>query len=102
MSGIFHQWKQMQQEQEPDEYPIQTNEPCPFCGRLIEWSGSILYCQPCQTTWPDFQDLRIDRMNARIAAYQAAQAAQAADDQRQEDECFYNGEVAASIDRWEW
>ena len=102
MSGIFHQWGQMQQEQEPDEPPIQTDEACPFCGRLIEWNGSDLYCEPCRRTWASFIDLRIDRMNARIAAYQAAQAAPAADAQREEDEYFYNGEVAASIDRWEW
>ena len=38
---------------------------------------------------------------AATAPAQAAQAAQAADAQREEDEYFYNGEIAASIDRWE-
>ena len=101
MFNHFRTPDELMSQQEPDELPIQTDQPCPFCGRLVEWSGHELYCQPCLRTWPGFQDLQSDKMMQKILAHQAAQAAQAADDQRQEDEYFYNGEVAAALDRWE-
>lgn len=87
---------------EPDEYPIQTDEVCPFCGQLIEWDGGDLYCEPCHRTWPDFRDVSYDRDNVKFAAKRAADAALWADDQRAEDESVYHGEIAVAVDRWGW
>ena len=108
---------ELQRDEDPDELPIQTDEACPFCGRLIEWSGYNLYCQPCQRTWPDFSDLRLDRHEVKYAARKAADekwlsAMQDAaddereaewqeahgDDQRDEDESGYSATVA--LERW--
>lgn len=55
-------------QQEPDEYPVQTDTPCPHCGRLVEWSGYNLYCETCGADWDDFIQLNADIAHARREA----------------------------------
>ena len=76
MFSYFRGVDEMMAMQEPDDPPIQTDEPCPFCGQLVEWNGDVLYCEPCKMTWPAFDELRFDRGMER---YRQAQA------QRDED-----------------
>lgn len=94
MFSHFRSADELMAEQEPDELPIQTDQPCPFCGQLVEWNGIGLYCEPCRRSWPGFEDLRLDRSNVRYAAQKAAQA------QRDEDSDAYADTVAAGLERW--
>ncbi len=75
MFSYFRTADELMSQQEPDEYPIQTDSPCPFCGQLVEWNGDRLYCEPCQRVWPNFEELRFDVWTAKAKAQKAAHTA---------------------------
>ena len=109
MFSNFRTANELMSQQEPDPLPSWTNEPCPFCGRFIQWDGDQLFCAPCLRTWTDWSDVRFDRHEVRYAARKAAQRAaeEAAmweyyegDDQRDEDSSSYADAVAEGLERW--
>ena len=111
MFNHFRTADELMSQQEPDPLPYGTNEPCPFCGKFIQWDGDQLFCAPCQRTWTDWSDVRFDRHEVRYAARKAAQVAaeealmweeyyESEDDQRDEDEDGHGNTVAAGLVRW--
>lgn len=75
MFSYFRSADELMSYQEPDELPIQTDSPCPFCGRLVEWNGDQLYCEPCSRVWPDFAELTFDKWTVKARAQKAAHLA---------------------------
>ena len=75
MFNHFRTADELMSQQEPDELPIQTNSPCPFCGQWVEWNGDQLYCEPCSRVWPDFVELQFDVWTAKAKAQKAAHVA---------------------------
>ena len=75
MFNHFRTADELMSQQEPDDLPYWTNEPCPFCGQRIQWDGDQLFCDPCQRTWCDWEDVRFDRHEVKCAARKAARAA---------------------------
>ena len=75
MFNHFRTADELMSQQEPDDLPRWTNEPCPFCGQCIQWDGDQLFCDPCQRTWAGWDDVRFDRHELRYAARKAARAA---------------------------
>ena len=75
MFSYFRTADELMSQQEPDEYPIQTDSPCPFCGQLVEWNGDQLYCEPCQRVWPSFGELRADVWTAKARTQKDAHTA---------------------------
>lgn len=65
MFSYFRTPDEMMEWQEPDEYPIQTDTPCPTCGRLVEMDGHGFYCEPCQRTWGDLTEVQFDAIARR-------------------------------------
>ena len=111
MFSNFRTAGELMSQQEPDPLPSWTNEPCPFCGQLIQWDGDQLFCAPCLRTWAGWDDVRFDRHEVRYAARKAAlKAAEEAlmweeyynsdNDQRDEDEDGHGDTVAAGLVRW--
>jgi len=68
MFSYFRGAEELMAQQEPEEYPVQTDTPCPTCGRLVEWSGYNLYCEPCGAAWDNFAELQSDIAHARREA----------------------------------
>ena len=109
MFNHFRTADELMSQQEPDDLPIQTDSPCPFCGQWVEWNGDQLYCEPCSRVWPDFAELTFDgwvaKAKARKAAHVAAEEAvmwayYEEDDQRDEDSSGYADAVAEGLERW--
>ena len=102
MFSYFRTADELMSQQEPDDLPQWTNEPCPFCGQRIQWDGDQLFCAPCLRTWPDFSDLRFDRYEVKRAARKAAEEAAMWNeyDQHDEDASGYADTVAAGLERW--
>ena len=110
MFSNFRTADELMSQQEPDPLPSWTNEPCPFCGQLIQWDDDQLFCAPCLRTWAGWDDVRFDRHEVKYAARKAAQvAAQEAamreeyyegEDQRDEDSSSYADAVAEGLERW--
>ena len=110
MFSYFRTADEMMAMQEPDPMPQWTNEPCPFCGQLIQWDGDQLFCAPCLRTWAGWDDVRLDRHEVKRAARKAAQVAteEAAmwayyeeASQRDEDSSSYADAVAEGLERWQ-
>ena len=76
MFNHFRTADELMSQQEPDDLPIQTDSPCPFCGQSVEWNGDQLYCEPCSRVWPDFTELTFDGWVAKARARKAAHVAQ--------------------------
>ncbi len=93
MFSNFRTADELMSQQEPDEYPIRTDSPCPFCGQLVEWNGDQLYCEPCRLVWPNFEELRADVWVAKAKAQKAAHS------QRDEDASGYADTVGAGLER---
>lgn len=102
MFNHFRTADELMSQQEPDDLPSRTNEPCPFCGQLIQWDGDHLYCEPCQRTWTDWSDVRFDRYEVKRAARKAAEEAAMWNEynQRDEDSSGHADTVAAGLERW--
>ena len=76
MFNHFRTADELMSQQEPDDLPIQTDSPCPFCGQLVEWNGDQLYCEPCQLVWFSYDELRADGWVAKARDRKAAHVAQ--------------------------
>ncbi len=102
MFNHFRTAAELMSQQEPDDLPRWTNEPCPFCGQRIQWDGDQLFCAPCLRTWADWSDVRFDRYEVKRAARKAAEEAAMWNeyDQRDEDGSGYADTVAAGLERW--
>ena len=74
MFDHFRTVDELMSQQEPDDLPRWTNEHCPYCGEFIQWDGGQLFCDPCQRTWCDWNDVRVDRHEVKYAARKAARA----------------------------
>ena len=85
MFGYFRGAEELMAQQEPEEYPVQTDTPCPTCGRLVEWSGYSLYCGPRGAAWDNFAELQSDIAHARREAIRRCNdvARQINDEERQ-------------------
>ena len=102
MFSYFRTADELMSQQEPDPLPQWTNEPCPFCGRFIQWDGDQLFCAPCLRTWTDWSDVRFDRYEVKRAARKAAEEAAMWNeyDQHDEDASGYADAVAEGLERW--